>query len=153
VAQQSRGWDGHVNHKWSDAVAARTLQRDDERAGMSRDGEGANSPLNIALTPARAALYRWEIVLPGLLLPAKHAFACSLARIIHEARIFSREIARKARIIYRIWDLANQPNALPSATAAMTEDTPLPFDLPAVDRKKITVDFAGGNQSSDGGLL
>jgi Transposase DDE domain group 1 len=35
----------------------------------------------------------------------------------------------------------------------MTEDTPLPFDLPAVDRKKITVDFAGGNQSSDGGLL
>jgi hypothetical protein len=35
----------------------------------------------------------------------------------------------------------------------MTEDTPLPFDLPAVDRKKITVDFAGGNQSSNGGLL
>jgi hypothetical protein len=35
----------------------------------------------------------------------------------------------------------------------MTEDTPLPFDLPAVDRKKITVDFAGGNQSSVGGLL
>jgi hypothetical protein len=56
----SRAGDGmdHVNHKWSDAVAACTLQRDDERAGMSRDGEGANSPLNIALTPARAALYR-----------------------------------------------------------------------------------------------
>jgi Transposase DDE domain group 1 len=49
--------------------------------------------------------------------------------------------------------MANQPNALPCATTPMTEDTPLPFDLPAVDRKKITVDFAGGNQSSDGGLL
>jgi hypothetical protein len=35
----------------------------------------------------------------------------------------------------------------------MTEDTPLPFDLSAVRRKKLTVDFGGGNQSSDGGLL
>jgi hypothetical protein len=35
----------------------------------------------------------------------------------------------------------------------MTEATPLPFDLPAVRRKKLTVDFEGGNQSSDGGLL
>jgi hypothetical protein len=35
----------------------------------------------------------------------------------------------------------------------MTEDTPLPFDLPAVDRKKLTVDFNGGTQSSDAGLL
>src|SRR5260370_12496547 len=35
----------------------------------------------------------------------------------------------------------------------MTDDTPLPFDLPAVDRKKLTVDFNGGTQSSDGGLL
>lgn len=35
----------------------------------------------------------------------------------------------------------------------MTEATPLPFDLPAVARKKLTVDFDGGNQSSDGGLL
>jgi hypothetical protein len=31
--------------------------------------------------------------------------------------------------------------------------TPLPFDLPAVRRKKLTVDFDGGNQSSDAGLL
>jgi hypothetical protein len=31
----------------------------------------------------------------------------------------------------------------------MTDDTPLPFDLPAVRRKKLTVDFDGGNQSSD----
>ena len=35
----------------------------------------------------------------------------------------------------------------------MTDDTLLPFDLPSVDRKKLTVDFDGGNQSSDGGLL
>jgi Transposase DDE domain group 1 len=35
----------------------------------------------------------------------------------------------------------------------MTDDTLLPFDLPAVRRKKLTVDFAGGNQSSDAGLL
>jgi hypothetical protein len=35
----------------------------------------------------------------------------------------------------------------------MTIDTPLPFDLPAVRRKKLTVDFDGGNQSSDAGLL
>src|SRR6202043_4071800 len=41
----------------------------------------------------------------------------------------------------------------PSATAAMTDATPLPFDLPSVRRKKLTVDFDGGNQSSDAGLL
>jgi hypothetical protein len=35
----------------------------------------------------------------------------------------------------------------------MIDDTPLPFDLPAVCRKKLTVDFTGGNQSSDAGLL
>src|SRR4249920_2084736 len=35
----------------------------------------------------------------------------------------------------------------------MTDDTPLPFDLPSVRRKKLTIDFDGGNQSSDGGLL
>jgi hypothetical protein len=35
----------------------------------------------------------------------------------------------------------------------MTDDTLLPFDLPSVCRKKLTVDFAGGNQSSDAGLL
>jgi hypothetical protein len=35
----------------------------------------------------------------------------------------------------------------------MTDDTLLPFDLPAVCRKKLTVDFAGGTQSSDAGLL
>ena len=35
----------------------------------------------------------------------------------------------------------------------MTDDTLLPFDLPAVRRKKLTVDFDGGNQSCDAGLL
>lgn len=35
----------------------------------------------------------------------------------------------------------------------MSHDTLLPFDLPSVGRKKLTVDFAGGNQSSNGGLL
>jgi hypothetical protein len=35
----------------------------------------------------------------------------------------------------------------------MTEVTLLPFDLAAVQRKKLTVDFEGGSQSSDGGLL
>src|SRR5207342_360600 len=35
----------------------------------------------------------------------------------------------------------------------MTDDTLLAFDLPAVHRKKLTVDFEGGNQSSDAGLL
>ncbi len=35
----------------------------------------------------------------------------------------------------------------------MTDATPLPFDLPAIERKKLTVAFDGGNQSSDAGLL
>jgi hypothetical protein len=35
----------------------------------------------------------------------------------------------------------------------MTDATLLPFDLPSVRRKKLTVDFDGGNQSSDAGLL
>jgi len=35
----------------------------------------------------------------------------------------------------------------------MSDDMLLPFDLPAVHRKKLTVDFDGGNQPSDAGLL
>lgn len=35
----------------------------------------------------------------------------------------------------------------------MINARPLPFDLPTVARKKLTVDFDGGNQSSDAGLL
>jgi hypothetical protein len=35
----------------------------------------------------------------------------------------------------------------------MNDHTLLPFDLPSVCPKKLTVDFNGGNQSSNGGLL
>ena len=35
----------------------------------------------------------------------------------------------------------------------MTEDILLPFDLPAVRRKKVTADFEGGLILSDGGLV
>ena len=35
---------------------------------------------------------------------------------------------------------------------AMTDDSPLPFDLPAVQRKKVSAAFDGGLISSDGGL-
>ena len=35
----------------------------------------------------------------------------------------------------------------------MSDAIPLPFDLPSVRRKKLTVDFDGGSQSSDAGLL
>ena len=35
----------------------------------------------------------------------------------------------------------------------MTEDTLLPFELPAVGYKKEATDFAGGSISSDGGLV
>src|ERR1700730_5972919 len=35
----------------------------------------------------------------------------------------------------------------------MSDDKLLPFDLPSVCRKKLTVDFDGGNQSSNGGLV
>ena len=35
----------------------------------------------------------------------------------------------------------------------MTEDSLLPFDLPAVSRKKVTADFWRGPISSDGGLV
>src|SRR6202522_540328 len=35
----------------------------------------------------------------------------------------------------------------------MTNNMLLPFHLPSVRRKKLTVNFEGGNQSSDAGLL
>ena len=35
----------------------------------------------------------------------------------------------------------------------MTEDSLLPFDLPAVRRKKVTAGFDGGLISSDGGVV
>lgn len=44
-------------------------------------------------------------------------------------------------------------HALQRNATAMTDATPLPFDLPAISRKKLTVDFDGGNQSSDAGVV
>jgi hypothetical protein len=35
----------------------------------------------------------------------------------------------------------------------MSDDSFLPFDLPAICRKKVSADFDGGAISSDGGLL
>ena len=35
----------------------------------------------------------------------------------------------------------------------MTEDTPLPFSRPSVQRKKITAAFDGGRMTSDGGVM
>jgi hypothetical protein len=40
-----------------------------------------------------------------------------------------------------------------AATPAMIEDTPLPFSLPSVQRKKVTAAFDGGRITSDGGVL
>ena len=42
---------------------------------------------------------------------------------------------------------------LRSATPVMSEDNPLPFDLPSVCRKKLSVGFDGGQLSSDAGVL
>jgi hypothetical protein len=35
----------------------------------------------------------------------------------------------------------------------MNEDIPLPFDLPAVARKKVSTAFDGGRITSDGGVM
>jgi hypothetical protein len=59
-----------------------------------------------------------------------------------KARFTSKSVFRQVCIAYQ-----------PSATADMTEANLLPFDLSAVRRKKLTVDFGGGNQSLNGGLL
>src|SRR5258707_7466996 len=40
-----------------------------------------------------------------------------------------------------------------SATSVMSEDILLPFDLPSVARKKLSVGFDGGQLSSDAGVL
>jgi len=42
---------------------------------------------------------------------------------------------------------------LRSATPVMSEDTLLPFDLPSVARKKLSIGFHGGQLSSDAGVL
>src|SRR5258708_14659822 len=40
-----------------------------------------------------------------------------------------------------------------SATSVMSEDILLPFDLPSVAHKKVSVGFDGGQLSSDAGVL
>ena len=40
-----------------------------------------------------------------------------------------------------------------NATPAMTDDSLLPFDLPSIQRKKVSAAFDGGLISSDGGLV
>ena len=35
----------------------------------------------------------------------------------------------------------------------MSDDTTLPFDFPAVRRKKVTAAFDGGRMTSDGGVM
>src|ERR1700691_940456 len=40
-----------------------------------------------------------------------------------------------------------------SATSVMSEDTLLPFDLPSVAHKEVSVGFDGGQLSSDAGVL
>jgi hypothetical protein len=47
-------------------------------------------------------------------------------------------------------DLFTQSN---NAPATMNDDTPLPFDLLAVARKKMAVAFDCGRHTSDGGVL
>ena len=42
---------------------------------------------------------------------------------------------------------------LRSATPVMDQDNELPFELPAVARKKVSVGFDGGLMSSDAGVL
>jgi Transposase DDE domain group 1 len=63
--------------------------------------------------------------------------------------------APRSPLSFKLQRVANVPEHpdQPSATAIMIDATPLPFDLPSVRRKKLTVDFEGGNQSSDAGLL
>src|SRR5260370_41976782 len=47
------------------------------------------------------------------------------------------------------------PEAAPSKErqTLMDEDIPLPFELPAVERKKVSAAFDGGRISSDGGVM
>jgi Transposase DDE domain group 1 len=40
-----------------------------------------------------------------------------------------------------------------AATPAMLEDTLLPFNFPAVERKKVSAAFDGGRVTSDGGVI
>jgi hypothetical protein len=49
--------------------------------------------------------------------------------------------------------LAESSTAIEERQTAMDEDIPLPFDLPAVARKKVSAAFDGGRITSDGGVM
>src|SRR5258706_3313987 len=51
------------------------------------------------------------------------------------------------------WSGDRLTDRLRSATPVMSEDSLLPFDLPSVARKKLSVGFDGGQLSSDAGVL
>src|SRR5258707_10203036 len=51
------------------------------------------------------------------------------------------------------WSRDRLTDQLRSATPVMSEDTLLPFDLPSVAGKKLSVGFDGGQLSSDAGVL
>jgi hypothetical protein len=49
--------------------------------------------------------------------------------------------------------LAETAHGNRGAANVMDEDIPLPFDLPAVARKKVSTAFDGGRITSDGGVM
>src|SRR3954454_24603842 len=53
----------------------------------------------------------------------------------------------------RFWLQYRFTDRLRSATPVMSEDSLLPFELPSVARKKLSVGFDGGQLSSDAGVL
>ena len=48
---------------------------------------------------------------------------------------------------------ARSSAAIKERQTLMDEDIPLPFDLPAVARKKVSAAFDGGRITSDGGVM
>ena len=48
---------------------------------------------------------------------------------------------------------ARSSTAIKGQQTLMDEDIPLPFDLPAVGRKKVSAAFDGGRITSDGGVM
>jgi Transposase DDE domain group 1 len=49
--------------------------------------------------------------------------------------------------------VAESSTAIEERQTLMDEDIPLPFDLPAVARKKVSAAFDGGRITSDGGVM
>jgi hypothetical protein len=62
--------------------------------------------------------------------------------------IYVTTVAQSERFTWQIGVHTNSVAYLPSATAAMIDATPLPFDLPSVRRKKLAVHFEGGRASA-----